>query len=90
MSPITVHEFHMGVGRFKSGTMIFFWLFLRFGIPGSNWLLFRSNAAFMKTNEIDEIKMGRPFPAWKFIPWILDVLGHELTKKPPPPELTEE
>lgn len=40
--------------------------------------------------EIDEIKMGRPFPAWKFIPWVLDVLGHELMKKPPPPELTEE
>lgn len=40
--------------------------------------------------EIDEIKMGRPFPAWKFIPWILDVLGHELMKKPPPPDLTEE
>ena len=38
--------------------------------------------------EIEEIKTGKPFPAWKFIPWILDALGHELMKKPPPPELT--
>lgn len=41
-------------------------------------------------SEIDEIKTGKPFPAWKFIPWVLDVLGHELMKRPPPPEKTEE
>ena len=40
--------------------------------------------------EIEEVKTGKPFPAWKFIPWVLDALGHELMKKPPPPELTEE
>ena len=44
----------------------------------------------LSQNEIDEIKIGKPFPAWKFIPWVLDVLGHELMKKPPPPELTDE
>jgi hypothetical protein len=44
----------------------------------------------LSQNEIDEIKSGKPFPAWRFIPWVLDVLGHELMKKPPPPELTEE
>lgn len=40
--------------------------------------------------EIDEIKTGKPFPAWKFIPWILDVLEYDLIKKPPPPEKTDE
>jgi len=35
--------------------------------------------------EVEEIKTGRPFPSWKFIPWILDELGHELMQRPPPP-----
>jgi hypothetical protein len=30
---------------------------------------------------------GKPMPAWKFIPWILNYLGMPLDKKkPPPPE----
>ena len=42
-------------------------------------------------NEIEEIKSGKPFPSWKFIPWVLDYLGYKLMKRPPPPEepLTE-
>lgn len=39
----------------------------------------------LSQTEIDEIKSGRPFPSWKFIPWILDNLGYELMKRPPPP-----
>ena len=35
--------------------------------------------------EIEEIKSGKPFPSWKFIPWILDTLGYDLMKRPPPP-----
>jgi len=51
--------------------------------------------------EVDEIKTGKPFPSWKFIPWILDELQMPLMERPPPPppeegeepepvELTEE
>lgn len=40
--------------------------------------------------EIDEIKTGKPFPAWKFIPWVLDHLGYPLAEKPDPPEPVEE
>lgn len=40
----------------------------------------------LSQHEIDEIKQGKPFPSWKFIPWILDNLGMRLMKKPPPPE----
>jgi YHS domain-containing protein/transcriptional regulator with XRE-family HTH domain len=37
--------------------------------------------------ELNEIIEGKPVPASKFIPWILDYLGHPLEKKkPPPPE----
>lgn len=37
--------------------------------------------------ELNEIIEGKPVPASKFIPWILDFLGHPLEKKkPPPPE----
>jgi len=39
----------------------------------------------LSQHEIDEIKSGKPFPAWKFIPWILDHLGYPLMKRPPPP-----
>lgn len=28
--------------------------------------------------EIEDIKNGKPFPSWKFIPWILDFLGYKL------------
>lgn len=43
----------------------------------------------MSQQEIDEIKAGKPFPSWKFIPWILDELNYELMKRPPPPEPEE-
>ena len=36
--------------------------------------------------EIDEIRLGKPFPSWKFIPWVFDELGFELAERPPPPE----
>ena len=39
--------------------------------------------------EIDEIRSGKPFAAWRFIPWILDHLGYELAKRPDPPEPAE-
>lgn len=39
--------------------------------------------------EIEEIRSGKPFPAWKFIPWILDHLGHRLMQRPPPPDPDE-
>lgn len=40
--------------------------------------------------EIDEIKTGKPFPAWKFIPWVLDHLGYPLAEKPEPEAPAEE
>lgn len=40
----------------------------------------------LSQHEIDEIKQGKPFPSWKFIPWVLDHLGFPLMKRPPPPE----
>lgn len=40
----------------------------------------------LSEKELEEIKQGKPFPSWKFIPWILDSLGYQLQKKPPPPE----
>jgi hypothetical protein len=44
----------------------------------------------LSEKEIEEIKTGKPFPSWKFIPWILDTLGYDLQKKlPPPPEEKE-
>lgn len=37
--------------------------------------------------ELQEIIEGKQFAASKFIPWIIDFLGHQLEKKkPPPPE----
>jgi hypothetical protein len=39
--------------------------------------------------EIEDIKSGKPFPSWKFIPWVLDFLGHKLMKRPPPLEAPE-
>jgi adenylate/nucleoside-diphosphate kinase len=44
----------------------------------------------LSQSEIDEIKTGKPFPAWKFIPWILDHLGYPLAEKPDPPPAAEE
>jgi hypothetical protein len=44
----------------------------------------------LKHEEIDEIKMGKPMPSWKFIPWILDYLGFDLMKKKPAPPAEEE
>jgi hypothetical protein len=44
----------------------------------------------MSESELQEVIEGKAFPAWKFIPWILDFLGHELEKRrPPPPEIKE-
>jgi hypothetical protein len=43
----------------------------------------------LSQSEIDDIKLGKPFPSWKFIPWILDELGLKLMKRPPPPEPEE-
>jgi len=37
-------------------------------------------------DEIEEIKSGKPFPAHKFIPWVLDYLGHILMKRTPKEE----
>ena len=37
--------------------------------------------------ELNEIKEGKPFPSWKFLPWIMEFLGTPLCiKDPPPPE----
>ena len=33
--------------------------------------------------ELQEIKDGKPFPAWKFLPWIMEFLGVPLMIKPP-------
>lgn len=40
----------------------------------------------MSEQELQQINDGKAFPAWKFIPWLLDELGHELDKRKPPPE----
>jgi len=44
-----------------------------------------SSKVGLSDHEVDEIKSGRPFPSWKFIPWIIDELGYPLMKRPPPP-----
>ena len=41
----------------------------------------------LSETELNEVIEGKQFPAWKFIPWILNYLGCPLEKKrPPPPE----
>lgn len=40
----------------------------------------------LSQEEINEIKTGKPFPSWRFIPWILDHLGYPLMRQPDPPE----
>ena len=41
----------------------------------------------LSENELNEIKEGKPFASWKFIPWIMEFLGVALdVKDPPPPE----
>lgn len=30
----------------------------------------------LSLKELEDIKTGKPFPSWKFIPWILDYLGY--------------
>jgi hypothetical protein len=47
----------------------------------NNVLPYKSKISLSEA-EFDEIKAGKPFASWKFIPWILDELGHELMKKP--------
>ena len=42
----------------------------------------------LSQEEINEIKTGKPFPSWRFIPWILDHLGYALMRQPDPPEET--
>lgn len=36
----------------------------------------------LKEDEVNTIKAGKPFPSWKFIPWILDELNLPLQQKP--------
>ena len=37
--------------------------------------------------ELNEIKEGKPFPSYKFLPWIMEFLGIPLrATEPPPPE----
>jgi len=37
--------------------------------------------------ELADIKEGKPFPSWKFLPWIMEFLGIPLrVNDPPPPE----
>jgi hypothetical protein len=36
------------------------------------------SAVGLSQQEIDEIKLGKPFPSWKFIPWVIDELGYPL------------
>jgi hypothetical protein len=37
--------------------------------------------------ELNDIKEGKPFPSWKFLPWIMEFLAIPLcVKDPPPPE----
>lgn len=41
----------------------------------------------LSEGELNEIKEGKPFPSWKFLPWIMEFLGVDLrVKDPPPPE----
>ena len=41
----------------------------------------------MSEQELQDTIEGKPLPAWKYVPWILDYLGYPLEKrKPPPPE----
>lgn len=44
-----------------------------------------SSEVGLSEEEIAEIKTGKPFPSWKFIPWILDELKMPLMQRPPPP-----
>jgi hypothetical protein len=54
----------------------------------------------LSNEELNEIKEGKPFPSYKFLPWILEFLGVPLMQRPPAPpvevpeinpeELTEE
>jgi hypothetical protein len=37
----------------------------------------------LSQEELQEIKDGKPFPAWKFLPWVLEFLGVPLMVKPP-------
>ena len=39
----------------------------------------------MNEQELAQINEGKPFPAWKFIPWLLDEMGYPLCKRKPPP-----
>lgn len=43
----------------------------------------------MSQEELQEIRDGKPFPSWKFLPWILEYLDVPLAQKPPPPPVEE-
>ena len=43
----------------------------------------------LKQEELDLIRNHAPFPAQKFMPWILEFLGVPLTIRPPPPPEAE-
>lgn len=36
----------------------------------------------LSAEELQEIKDGKPFPAWKFLPWVMEYLGVPLMVKP--------
>jgi hypothetical protein len=40
----------------------------------------------LSAKEIEHIKDGKPFPSWKFLPWVLDELGYALMERPKPEE----
>lgn len=40
----------------------------------------------LSQKELDEIRSGSVFPAWKFIPWVFEALDLPLAIRPPPPE----
>jgi hypothetical protein len=39
----------------------------------------------LSQEELDLIKEGKKFEAWKFIPWVLDYMKIPLVQRPPPP-----
>lgn len=44
----------------------------------------------LSNEELQEIKDGKPFAAWKFLPWIMEFLGVPLMIKPPVEQKEEE
>lgn len=44
----------------------------------------------LSNEELQEIKDGKPFPAWKFLPWVMEFLGIPLMIRPPEVKAEEE